>query len=65
MTITSFLYVAITVSRILSATDGDTFVLDSGERVGPIGVDCPEALDPNNKADAITAGYGPCSRCRP
>lgn len=35
------------VDRIIN---GDTFVLDSGDKVRLIGVDCPEALDPNKKA---------------
>ena len=37
-----------TVDRIV---DGDTFVLDTGEKVRLIGVDCPESQDPNKPVE--------------
>lgn len=36
-------------------TDGDTFVLDSGDKVRLIGVDCPESLDPLKPVEYFSA----------
>ena len=36
------------VKRVI---DGDTFILESGEKVRLIGVDCPESQDPNKPVE--------------
>ncbi len=38
-------------SRVNRVVDGDTFVLETGEKVRLIGVDCPESQDPNKPVE--------------
>lgn len=37
--------------KVAYVIDGDTFTLESGEKVRLIGVDCPESLDPNKPVE--------------
>jgi len=39
------------LSRVDDVVDGDTFVLQTGEKVRLIGVDCPESQDPNKPVE--------------